>query len=120
MTGSKKILFAFLIAVLGVTQVIPTAVFAEEKTQHEMTEATSAVESANVKEVVKTEIKGLDKKNEFLIYSKARVSDTIKVNHGVGRKVYLEKKVNGKWVVKKTYKAAKGDRSKRIKIDYTS
>ena len=131
MTGPKKLLFAFLIAALGITQVIPAAVFAEEKVNQDSATATEVVESAeamqktqeeskNEKKVVKTDIKGLDKENKFLIYSKTKVSDTIKVNHGVGRKVYLEKQVKGKWVVKKTYTAAKGDKSKTINVDYTA
>lgn len=125
MTGLNKFLFAFLIAVLGMAQVIPTAVFAEENTHYEPAEVAATLEPADddtmsVKKVVKTDIEGLDKENKFLIYSKAKVSDTIKVSHGMGRKIYLEKKVKGEWVVKKIYAAAKDDKSKTIKVDYTA
>ena len=123
MLGPKKIIIALLTVVLGMTQVVPAAVFAAEEKEQEFVDAESkkaAVKVVKVKKEVKTNIKGLDKENKHLIYSKAKVVDNVKVNHGVGRTVYLEKKVKNKWVVQKTYKAAKGDKEKVIKIDYTA
>ena len=70
-----------------------------------------------VRKSVKTKVKGLKAKKQLKYISK-NPTVKIKVTHGMGREVKLQKWQNGKWVTKKTYHAAKGDKTKTIRITY--
>ena len=65
---------------------------------------------------VQTDVNGLAKKNEHLIYSNFIIKDKITVTHVMGRKVYLERYEKGKWKVEKKYNAGNGDKSEKITI----
>lgn len=67
---------------------------------------------------VDTVISGHEEKITVMKLAAVDPVDDISVNHGIGRKVFLEKKSNGKWVVEKKYKAAKKDSEKTIDVKY--
>lgn len=84
----------------------------------------SAFSSSSIKKVVyktqKVKTKISDHEDEITVLKLAVVDpvDDIVVNHGIGRKVFVEKKENGKWVVEKKYKAARKNASKKINVSY--
>jgi len=71
-------------------------------------------------ENVRTTISGTDKKISVLKYSPSKPTDKIKINHGQGRDVYVEQYKNGEWQKIRTYKAGKGNSTKKINIDFSS
>jgi hypothetical protein len=114
---TKRIAMIFLAMTLAVCFSVP-AMAAENTDQNTL--SFGDLFSGKTAKTIKTNIKGSGKTVKVLKYGAAKPIEKITVNHGFGRTVFLEKYVAGKWAVVRTYKAANGDRKKKISLDFST
>lgn len=114
---TKRIAMIFLAMTLAVCFSVP-AMAAENTDQNTL--SFGDLFSGKTAKTIKTNIKGSRKTVKVLKYGAAKPIEKITVNHGFGRTVFLEKYVAGKWAVVRTYKAANGDRKKKISLDFST
>lgn len=111
---------AFFVVIMTMTIVFSVPAFAADDSVKDDIAQQIASQSVYPSETVKTKISGSQASISVLKYAPSKPKDDIVINHGYGRDVFVEKYQNGKWETVRTYKAGKGNRSKKINIDFSA